>query len=239
MRPNQNFRFGTTRWGLVIQAGGSSAGAESALAELCEGYWYPVYAFIRRTGAPTEDAKDLTQAFFARVLEKGALKYADPDRGRFRSFLLASVRHFLSNEQDSRQAMKRGGGQVIVSLTIEDGEHQYRREPVDGLTPDRIYERRWALAVLDGALNRVGTKYAASGRQELFSRLAGTLTGDDPVVYASLAHDLKTTEGALRVAIHRMRKDFGTALRTTIAETVEHPQDVDDELRYLLTAIER
>lgn len=232
-------RFSTTRWSLVITAGGSSSGADSALAELCERYWYPVYAFIRRTGSGADDARDLAQAFFVRILEKRFLKHATPDRGRFRSFLLGSLRHFLANEHDSRQALKRGGGHVIVSLAFDDGERSYQLEPADDLTPERVYERRWALAVLDNAMQEVASKHADAGRGLLFKRLTPALTGDESFSYADGSRELQMTEGALRVAVHRMRKDLGAALRATIAETVEHARDIDDELRYLLEVLGR
>lgn len=232
-------RFATTRWSLVFTAGGSSSGADSALAELCERYWYPAYAFVRRTGVGSDDAQDLTQEFFARVIEKRYLKDATPDRGRFRSFLLAALRHFLSNERDWRQALKRGGGLVHVTLAFDDGERRYQLEPANDVTPESIYERRWALAVLDEALKRVASKHGESGRGALFKRLTPTLTGNDSVSYGDLSRELGMSEGALRVAVHRLRKDFASALRATIEETVEHPQDVDDELRYLLDVVGR
>ena len=220
-------------------AGGSTTGADAALAELCEKYWYPVYAFIRRTGAASDEARDLTQAFFARVLEKGYLKSATPVRGRFRSFLLGSLRHFLSNERDWARALKRGGSLIHVPLAFDAGERRYQLEPSSDLTPERVYERRWALEVLDEALTRVAATYVRSGREQLFKRLKPALMGDDSLSYSDLAGEMETSAGALRVAIHRLRKEFGVALRATIAETVESSQDVDDELRYLLGVVGR
>ena len=220
-------------------AGGSTTGADAALAELCERYWFPVYAFVRRTGAATDDAADLTQAFFARVLEKGYLKSATPVRGRFRSFLLGSLRHFLSNERDWDRALKRGGALVHVSLDFDDGERRYQLEPSSDLTPERIYERRWALQVLDEALTRVAETHVRAGRGPLFQQLKSTLTGNDTLAYPDVAREFGTSEGALRVAVHRLRKQFAAALRATIAETVESPQEIDDELRYLLGVIAR
>jgi len=220
-------------------AGGSTTGAEAALAELCERYWFPVYAFVRRTGAATDDAADLTQAFFARVLEKGYLKSATPVRGRFRSFLLGSLRHFLSNERDWDRALKRGGALVHVSLDFDDGERRYQLEPSSDLTPERIYERRWALQVLDEALTRVAETHVRAGRGPLFQQLKSTLTGNDTLAYPDVARDFGTSEGTLRVAVHRLRKQFAAALRATIAETVDSPQEIDDELRYLLGVIAR
>jgi RNA polymerase sigma factor (sigma-70 family) len=232
-------RFATTQWSQVIAACGVSPAADTALAELCEAYWYPVYAFVRRSGHSVDDAKDLTQAFFTRVLEKHYLKDARPERGRFRSFLLASVRHFLSNERDWRQTLKRGGRQTHVPLDFGAGEHRYQLEPADELTPERVYEHRWTLAVLDKAMARLSSKYEQTGRQDLFGRLKPHLTGDEPESYRELADALGVSDGSLRVAVHRLRKEFKATLRGAIAETVERDEDVDDELRYLLTVVGR
>jgi len=232
-------RFATTRWSQVIAASGVSPAADNALAELCEAYWYPVYAFVRRSGHSVDDASDLTQAFFTRVLEKHYLKDARPDRGRFRSFLLASVRHFLSNERDWRMTLRRGGRQPHIPLDFGTGEERYQLEPADELTPERVYERRWTLAVLDKAMARLFSKYEQAGRQDLFGRLKPYLVGDEPESYRELADALEVSEGSLRVAVHRLRKDYKTTLRDAIAETVERDEDVDDELRYLLKIVAR
>ena len=232
-------RFRTTRWCLVINAAGDTPEAGTALSELCELYWGPVYAFVRRSGHSVEDARDLTQAFFARVLEKGAFHAARPDRGRFRSYLLGCLRHFLSNSRDATQAIKRGGTYRHVSLEYDSVEHQERVEVADRLTPERIYERQWTTTVLAAAMALVERQYEEAGRGRLFGRIKGALTGDEAVSYTALASDLDTTEGALRVAVHRLRKEFGAALRATIAETVGDPADVDDELRYLLDIVGR
>ena len=178
-----------------------------------------------------DDAADLTQAFFTRMLEKQFLKDARPERGRFRSFLLASLRHFILNERDWKHARKRGGGITHVSLDFGEGEDRYQREPADDLTPERIFERRWTLDVLDQAMARTADKYDASGRHDLFVRLKPHLTGDGPSSYADLAYAEGTTEVALRGAVHRLRRDYKSALRDTVSETVERPEDVDDELR--------
>jgi RNA polymerase sigma factor (sigma-70 family) len=232
-------RFATTRWSQVIAAAGVSPTADVALAELCEAYWYPIYAFVRRSGHSVDDASDLTQAFFMCVLEKHYLKDARPDRGRFRSFLLASVRHFLSNERDWRMTLKRGGRQPHISLDFGTGEERYQLDPADELTPEHVYERRWTLAVLDKAMARLFVKYDDAGRGELFSRLKPYLVGDEPASYHELADALEVSEGSLRVAVHRLRKDYKKTLRDAIAETVERDEDVDDELRYLLTVVGR
>jgi len=230
-------RFQTTRWTLVLAAGGSSTtDARDALATLCEAYWGPVYAFIRRSGHDPDTARDLAQAFFVRVLEKDFFSQARPERGRFRSFLLSSVKNFLSNQRDAARAAKRGGGQKPISLDVETAERTYRIEGVDDVTPDRLYERRWALTVLGSALARLESQYGQSGRGELFGQLKPFLTGDEPP-YAELAASMGLTAGALRVAVHRMRRHFSHMLRETIAETVEQPSEVEDELRHLLQAV--
>ena len=232
-------RFATTRWSLVIAAAGLSPGSAGALAELCEAYWYPAYAYVRRSGYSVDDAADLTQAFFTRVLEKGFLKEARPERGRFRSFLLASLRHFILNERDWKNARKRGGDVLHVPIDFGEGEDRYQREPPDDMTPERIYERRWTLDVINRAITRLAAKYTASGRLALFVRLTPYLTGDEPQSYAALAASTGSSENALRQAVHRLRKEFRATLRETIAETVESGDDVDDELRYLLRVIAR
>src|SRR6185295_16874802 len=197
-----NRRFATTRWSLVVAAGDArSPDAESALATLCEAYWFPVYAFIRRSGSSEDAARDLTQAFFARVLEKNYFKDARQDRGRFRSFLLTSVRHFLSNERDAE-------------------------------TPEHTDEKRWALAGLAAAISRLETNYERSNKRAQFLRLKPFLTSDEPESYSALAAELGSTEGSLRVAVHRLRRQFGSSLRETIAETVATADDVDDEMRH-------
>jgi RNA polymerase sigma-70 factor (ECF subfamily) len=236
-------RFATTRWTLVLAASATDAKspqARDALAALCETYWFPVYSFIRRSGRPTEDARDLTQAFFTRVLEKNYFKDAKQERGRFRSFLLTSVRNFLSNQHDWDVAQKRGGGQSHLSLEFDDGDRRYSREPVDdALTPDEIYERNWATSVLADAMARLEAGQDGAQRKALFRHLKPFLTGDDPKSYAELGGTLKIAEGTLRVAVHRLREQFGKCLRETIAETVESPEDIDEELRHLLTVVSR
>jgi RNA polymerase sigma-70 factor (ECF subfamily) len=233
-------RFATTRWSLVMAAGDpASPNAASALASLCELYWFPVYAFIRRTGASVDDAADLTQAFFARVLEKGTFAHARQERGRFRSFLLSSVRNFVANERAAIRAMKRGGGQTILPLEIDDGERRYQLEPVDGVTPEQVYERRWAETVLDAALARLAAKYSDPNRQRLFQALRPLLTSRDVSSEAATAASLGMTESAFRVAVHRLRKAFGVALHDVIRETVERDEDIDAELQHLLDVVSR
>jgi RNA polymerase sigma factor (sigma-70 family) len=224
-------RFATTRWSLVAAAKGPAA--RQALAELCELYWYPVYAFVRRRGHSPHDAADLTQAFFARLIETAGIAGADPDKGRFRSYLLGAVRHFLANEHDRAVAKKRGGGRVIESLNLSDAERRYAAEPADGRTPEQLFERRWALTLLDGVLAGLRAEYAASGQAVLFDRLKATLTGDAGP-YADLAAELGMTEGAVKVAAHRLRRRYRDRLRAAIAETAD---DVEAEIRDLFTAL--
>ena len=242
MDPQAPRAFATTRWTLVLAASAdpASAQARDALAILCETYWHPVYAFIRRTGRSSEDARDLTQAFFTRVLEKHYFKDAKRERGRFRAFLLTSVRNFLANEYDKRSALKRGGGQPVAPLEFDDDEgRRQAHEPVDTLTPDQIYERNWALAVIADAMARLASAQAGSGRREIFRHLKPFLTGDEPSSYAELSRTLHTAEGTLRVAVYRLRQQYGECLREAISQTVETPAEVDDELRHLLQIVGR
>ncbi|HYN06009.1 MAG TPA: hypothetical protein VES67_01340 [Vicinamibacterales bacterium] len=237
--PNQR-RFATTRWTLVLATRHpGSPEAASAFAALCETYWFPVYAFIRRSGRSSDDARDLTQAFFTRVLEKNYFRDAEQARGRFRTFLLASVRHFLANERDAEMALKRGGRVAHVPIEVETEERRFHREPSDDLTPERLYERRWALAAIDAAMTRLAARYEGSARRRMFDELRPLLTGDEPASYATLSSRLGATEGALRVAVHRLRRQFASSLREVIAETVDDQQAVDDELRYLMAIVSR
>lgn len=228
-------RFATTRWSQVLAAGQSPTGeAREALATLCEIYWYPLYAFVRRWGHDADEAQDLTQEFFSRLLEKHYLRDADPSRGRFRSFLLASLKHFLSNERDRASAVKRGGRVSIVGLEVETAEGMYRREPADADTPEKVFERRWALTLLERTLAALRQEFASSGKQEVFARLEGYLTGDQATVpYAQLAGELGMSEGAIKVAVHRLRRRFGALLREEIGQTVADRQQVDEEVREL------
>ena len=232
-------RFVTTHWSLVLAAGrGNDAASERALATLCELYWYPVYVFIRRHGHSADEAADLTQEFFTRMLEGSGLQQAAPEGGRFRSFVIACIRHFLANEQDHVRALKRGGGRPTLSLEIETAEGRYVLEPRDELTPDKIFDRRWALTLLDRALTRLRNEHTTTGKQKAFEALKGYLTGDSAgVPYASVARALGTTEGAAKVAVHRLRRRFRDLLLEDVAATVEDPQDVEDEIRHLLEAV--
>lgn len=230
-----NFR--TTRWSLIVAAQNvNKTKARQALAELCELYWYPVYAYIRRTGHNADRAQDLTQELFARLIEKHNFAAADRSRGRFRNYLLGAVRHFLANEFDRATAAKRGGGQSVLALDFPDAERMYGVEPVDERTAEQIFERRWALMLLARTLTEVRDVYAKAGNEELFDRLSGSLTGESEG-YSTVADDLDMTEAAVKVAAHRLRRRYRDRLRAIIADTVETPADVDDEIRALFAVI--
>jgi DNA-directed RNA polymerase specialized sigma24 family protein len=231
--------FDTTQWSLVVAAGGDdSAAARPALAALCEAYWYPLYAYVRRWGADPDDAGDLTQAFLTSLLERRDFRHVRRERGRFRSFLLASLQHFLANDAARRHALKRGGGIVPAPLVPDDAEGRYRVEPVDPATPESLYERRWALTVIDRVLGQLRDEWAEGGRAAEFDMLKACLLGQAPVGgYAAVAVSLATTEGAVKAAVHRLRRRFQEQLRRHIAHTVVDPDDVDDEIRYLIRAL--
>ncbi|MFO0903591.1 MAG: sigma-70 family RNA polymerase sigma factor [Pirellulales bacterium] len=231
--------FATTHWSLVVAAGQrESPHSAAALESLCRDYWYPLYAYLRRRGLSSEDAQDVTQSFFAALLEKDRLKLADQQRGRFRSFLLASLSNFLANYRRDQNTERRGGAVSTLSLDWQSGEQRYHLEPVDSLTPERIFDRRWALTLLERAIERLRVQYVESGRETLFQTLRETLGGADPPrPYADLAAELGISESALRVAVHRLRKRCGEILREEIAQTVVDPAEIDEELSYLFTAL--
>jgi RNA polymerase sigma factor (sigma-70 family) len=232
-------RFETTNWSVIVEATtGDSAAAKEALAALCESYWPPIYAFIRGKGHSPADAEDLTQAYFARFLEKRYLEDFRPEVGRFRTFLRASVGHFLANEWDRERAQKRGGGKTLLSLDVEEAEERWRREPVDRLTPEAIFERQWAAAMLARCLARLREEYDEPDRRGRFEKLKPHLVaGGSGSGYEGLARELGTSEAAARVAVHRLRKRFSAVLREEVARTVASPGDVDAEIRWLLTTV--
>jgi RNA polymerase sigma-70 factor (ECF subfamily) len=232
-------RFATTHWSLIVAArDGDTAEAQAALAALCQAYWYPLYAYIRRQGHPADQAQDLTQEFFTRLLEKEFLGVLDPDKGKFRAFLLAACKHFLANERDRERAQKRGGGRLRLSLDFTDAEDRYTREPGHALTAEKLFERRWALALLQGVLERLREEHAARGKGELFDRLRGFLLGErQPGGYAGAAADLGLTEGAAKVAVHRLRQRYRELLRAEIGRTVPDGESVDEEIRALFAAL--
>ncbi len=232
-------QFPTTRWTLVVAAGDPQRKeARSALVSLCENYWYPLYAYLRRRGYPADLAQDLTQEFFVRLLEGRYLDRADPEKGRFRSFLLTSLKFFVADEGDRERAHKRGGG-VLVPLEFSSGEDRYRREPAHDETPERIFERRWALSVLDRVVEKLRDEFVHHGRAEHFERLKMYLLGQSDAPYAALAREMNTSEGALKVAIHRLRKRYRDLFRQEIADTVADPGEVESELRYLAAVLTR
>ena len=212
--------------------------SREALETLCRTYWYPVYAFVRRQGFDAEDARDLTQAYFASLLEKEYLDDYEPSRGRFRVFLRTSVRHFLSKERDKRMAVRRGGETQILSLDTSDVEGRYSLEPADRSTPEEMFERRWTLTILERVLDQLRREQAEAGLRVQFERLQGFLTGEETETsYRDMAAELRTSEGAIKMAIHRLRQRFGQLLRGEIAETVSSPDQVDDEVKHLLGVI--
>jgi len=232
-------QFPTTRWTLVVAAGDPQRKeARDALVSLCENYWYPLYAFLRRRGYPADQAQDLTQEFFMRVLEGRYLDRVDPQKGRFRSFILTSLKFFAADEGDRQRAHKRGGKQLLP-LEFSSGEERYQREPAHDETPERIFERRWALSMLDRVVERLRDDFVQHGRPEHFELLKIFLLGQSDAPYASLAREMNTSEGALKVAIHRLRKRYRELFRQEIADTVADPAEVESELRYLAAALTR
>jgi RNA polymerase sigma factor (sigma-70 family) len=237
--PSAAARFDTTHWSVVLLARRSEVPqAKEALENLCRTYWYPLYAFVRRQGHSSHDAQDLTQEFFARLLEKDSLRFADVERGRFRSFLLKSLHHFLVNEWERGRAQKRGGGREIFSLDEEAAEQNYLQEPAAPSASESLYDRRWAVTVLERAMTRLGADYAKAGKEELFETLKNLLlTEGSREAYRGLAGPLGLSEGAVKVALHRLRQRFREKVRTEIAKTVASPDEVDEELRCLLAAL--
>jgi len=235
----QPYALSSTQWSVVLAAGSSHSDvARGALAELCEKYWQPLYFFVRRRGYSVEEAQDLTQAFFADILERDALKQVARERGRFRSFLLACLKNFLSDEWDKRRAQKRGGGIPTVSLDFTSLEGGQPPQAVDNLTPEKLYERQWALAVLDQALKCLEQDYASSGKAQLFEMAAPALTGGPgDLSYRQIGEQLGLSEGAVKVAVHRLRKRYRKHLIDVISQTVGEKDDVEDELRQLMTAV--
>jgi len=232
-------RFKTTQWSIVLAARGSDLPrTREAMSSLCGMYWFPLYAFVRSRGASCEQAEDLTQGFFTHLLEKDALRNVDPSKGKFRSFLLASITNFLSDERAKERAKKRGGGVTPVSLDAEAAENRFASEPADHLTPERIFERHWALTLIEQALARLRERYKRLGKQDHFEALKVFLSGEKrPVPHAEVARQLGLSELAVKVAVHRFRKRFRDALREEIAQTVTSEEEIDAELRSLHDAL--
>jgi len=232
-------QFATTRWSVVLAAGrDDSAVALAALETLCRAYWYPLYAYVRRRGHAEHDAQDLTQGFFAHLLQREVFGAVVPGRGRFRSFLLASLNHFLADQHDRQQAQKRGGGETDFSLDALEAERRYQIEPVDGETPETLFERRWAIAMIDGAMARLEQEFASAGKGPWFEQLRGFLVeGAEGQSYAEVAAHLDMTEDAVRKAAQRLRHSFRRAIREELAQTVATPADIEEELRHLWSAL--
>lgn len=235
-------RFATTRWSLVLAARTSSADdAREALEALCGIYWFPIYAYARRTGRSPDRARDLTQGFFTMVIERRSFDQARKERGRLRSFLLTSFRHFLSNEYDAAQAQKRGGALPHLAFEFDDGEQRYAREPVDTLTPEDVYERRWAAAVLAAASARLDEKHRGGWMRDsrFFATLKQHVVDGNDTSSGALAERLGSTAGTVRVLVHRIRQQFLVCLREVIADTVDGPAAIDGELQHLRSVVSR
>lgn len=237
--PGHHGIFATTHWTAVLSACDSnSPDCESSLESLCRAYWYPLYAYVRRQGHGPHDAQDLTQEFFACLLQKNYLNAVDREKGRFRTFLIVALQRFLANDWDRARAQKRGGGQVILSLGAQEAEQLYLAEPAVEQTPDRVYERRWALTTLGRTMARLRSEFVDAGKESDFERLKAFLTTDAPAPACSeLAAQLGLSEGAARVAIHRVRKRFREVFREEISRTVARAEDVDEEIRHLMAAL--
>jgi RNA polymerase sigma factor (sigma-70 family) len=231
--------FVTTRWTVVLHAGRkSSPQSDRALGELCQTYWYPLYAYVRRKGKTKEDAEDLVQAFFEKFLEKNYLEGLSAERGKFRAFLLASLKHFLANEWDKSQRQKRGGGAQHLSLDWQSADARFHLDPPDPASPDKTFDREWALALLERVIARLREECVAEGKAALFEQAKGYLmVGEQAIPYADAAQKLGMDEGAVRVAVHRLRKRYRELLRDEIAQTLDDPAQVAEELRSLQAAL--
>jgi RNA polymerase sigma-70 factor (ECF subfamily) len=231
--------FTTTHWSVVLAAGqNGTRDAEAALEQLCRTYWYPLYAYARRQGHNPHDAQDLTQGFFARLLAKRDLAAVAPEKGKFRSFLLTALNHYLANERDRAQAIKRGGKQTFISLDEESAEERYRLEPASTLTPAMIFERRWALTVLDEALKKLKIEFTATGRQAQFDRLKPFLEGEvGRGDYQVAAAELKVSPGAVAMAVQRLRSRYRELVRQEVAHTVATASEVEVEMRHLFAVL--
>ncbi len=228
-------QFATTHWSVVLAASATtSPQAQNALATLCQAYWYPLYAYVRRQGHPPHDAEDLTQAFFCRLLEKRYLAGVRPEGGRFRSFLLTALKGFLANEWDRAHAQKRGGTQAIISIDCARAESRLDLEPAHDVTAERIYEQQWAQTLLEQVLSGLRQEYVAGGKRELFDSINSSLSlPRGAVPYGAIAAQLKTTEAAIKMAVLRLRARYREQLRAEIAQTVSRPEEIEEEIRYL------
>ena len=227
--------FATTHWSVVLAAGEADTPQSSAaLEKLCRTYWYPIYAYLRRRGYGEHDAQDLTQGFFAQLLERRSIQSVEREKGKFRSFLLASLNYYVADERDRANAQKRGGGREVLSLDVQEAEQRYRLEPVDERSPEKIFEHRWAMTLLDQVLVRLGQEFAEAGKRELFERLQAFLVeGTGERTYAEVAREMGMTEEAVKKAAQRMQRRYHQLFREEIAQTVASPAEVDEELRHL------
>ncbi|MBI2946025.1 MAG: sigma-70 family RNA polymerase sigma factor [Verrucomicrobia bacterium] len=236
---NRPQHFATTHWSVVLTAGQEETHKSAdAMEQLCRGYWYPLYAFVRRLGHAPHDAQDLTQGFFAHLLETNLVGKAQREKGKFRSFLLASLKNFIASERDRAQACKRGGGWILVSLDEHAAEHRLTSELKQGLDPETLYERTWALTVLEQALNLLEQDYVAAGKGPAFHQLQVFLLGEKvPLTYSAVAEGLGTSEGAVKMLVQRLRQRFRECLRTVVANTVATSSEIDEELRHLVQVL--
>ena len=232
-------QFPPTLWSVVLLAGQASSGpSQEALATLCRAYWFPLYAYLRRQGKAPHDAQDLTQSFLLHLLEKNALSRVQREKGKFRSFLLASLQYFLADERDKERAQKRGGGVTFISLDNQETEDRYRAEPADNMDPAKVFERRWATTLLERTLARLEAEFAGAGRKERFEQLQVFLLGEPTTVtYAEAGKRLGIREGAVKVAVLRLRQRYRELLRAEIASTVAKEEEVDEEMRHLFAAL--
>ena len=235
-------QFATTHWSLVGAAKGDEASrsrAREALEELCRAYWYPLYAFVRSGGYSAVDAQDLTQAFFARIIETGGFASAEPERGRFRSYLLGAMKHFLANEWHRAQTQKRGGQVRFIEFDALAPEARYAEASKQSDNPEHLFDREWALETIAGALQALRDEMVKAGKSEQFDALKGSLSGEDESPREEIAAQLEMSEGAVKVAVHRLRQRYRKLLRAAIAETVSNEADLDDEMRYLVAVLRR
>ena len=234
-RVNRAARFPTTQWSVIRKARlPHTHESRQALAALCEAYWSPAYAYVRRLGCSVDEAQDLVQDFFARLLEKPTLLRADPELGQFRTLVRVSLKHFLSDERARGRAKKRGAGLLIPLTSLESSEDWCRLEPLDDETPDRVYDRRWAFAVLERVIDRLRAEFGTVNKMPLFDALKSHLTFEaSPTSYAQLATDLEMSEGAVRIAVYRLRRRYRTLLREEVGGLVERAEDIEGEIRYL------
>lgn len=238
-KPSASGTFPTTHWSAILAAGHDvGTRADSALAELCRTYWYPIYAFARRKGHQPADAQDLTQAFFAHAIESQLVRKADPQKGRFRSFLLGCFGLFLASEHERAWALKRRGDWVVMPIDLTQAEGRFANEPSSTATPERLFDRHWAVATLDAALGRLEGELRTSGRNGIFAELLPALQGGpDAPTYAMIAQRFGTTEGTIRVTVYRLRRRYRELVRAAVSQTLNDPMDVDEELAHLRAAL--